>query len=145
VKEQLPQREEWRESVERESGAKVRSGSVERESRAKVRSGKVQQKCGAKVRSKSAERKCDAKVRRGRVERIHPLNQNANKVGNIPSICLMRASAVEADQAHNPEVVGSNPTPATKTKLRGAIMLPFNFGANNRKVNWLNSDQWRLI
>jgi hypothetical protein len=26
-----------------------------------------------------------------------------------------------------PEVVGSNPTPATKTKLRGAVMLPFNF------------------
>ena len=32
---------------------------------------------------------------------------------NIPSICLMRTSAVEADRAHNPEVVGSNPTPAT--------------------------------
>ena len=27
----------------------------------------------------------------------------------------------------NPEVVGSNPTPATKTKIKGAIMLPFNF------------------
>ena len=27
--------------------------------------------------------------------------------------------------ARCPEVVGSNPTPATKTKLRGAIMLPF--------------------
>jgi len=26
------------------------------------------------------------------------------------SICLMRASAIEADRAHNPQVVGSNPT-----------------------------------
>jgi hypothetical protein len=25
------------------------------------------------------------------------------------------------------EVVGSNPTPATKKKTRGAVMLPFNF------------------
>jgi len=32
---------------------------------------------------------------------------------HITSICLMRASAVEGDGAHNPEVVGSNPTPAT--------------------------------
>jgi len=39
---------------------------------------------------------------------------------NIPPICLMRASAVEANRAHNPEVVGSNPTPATKTKLKGS-------------------------
>jgi len=39
----------------------------------------------------------------------------------------MRASAVEADQANNPEVVGSNPPPATKTKLSGAAMLPLGF------------------
>ena len=30
----------------------------------------------------------------------------------------MRASAVEADRVHNPKVVGSNPTPATK-ELKG--------------------------
>ena len=53
---------------------------------------------------------------------------------NIPSICLMRASAVEADRAHNPEVVGSNPTPATKTRPRGAVTLPFSFGDNNLLV-----------
>jgi len=39
----------------------------------------------------------------------------------------MRASAIEADWVHNPEVIGSNPTPATKTKTRGAIKLPFCF------------------
>jgi hypothetical protein len=47
------------------------------------------------------------------------------------SICLIRASALEADWVHNPEVIGSNPAPATKTKQRGAIMLPFNFWDNN--------------
>ena len=44
----------------------------------------------------------------------------------------MRASAVEAARAHNPEVVGSNSTPATKAKTRGAaIKLPSIFGATN--------------
>jgi hypothetical protein len=33
---------------------------------------------------------------------------------NITSLCLMGASAVEADRAHNPKVAGSNPAPATK-------------------------------
>jgi hypothetical protein len=28
--------------------------------------------------------------------------------------------------SRSPEVLGSNPTPTTKTKIRGAIMLPFN-------------------
>jgi hypothetical protein len=32
-----------------------------------------------------------------------------------------------ANRDINSQVVGSNPTPATKTKPRGAIMLPFNF------------------
>jgi hypothetical protein len=31
----------------------------------------------------------------------------------IPAICLMRVSAIEADLAHNSEVIGSNPNPAT--------------------------------
>jgi hypothetical protein len=33
--------------------------------------------------------------------------------------------------SRGPEVVGLNPTPATKTKLRGAVMLPFGFLADN--------------
>ena len=37
------------------------------------------------------------------------------------------ASLVEAGRAQNPKVVGSNPIPATKTKLREAIVLPFLF------------------
>jgi hypothetical protein len=53
-------------------GAKVRSESAVRESRVKVRCESAAQKCGAKERC-------------GRVERIYPLNQNVNKVGNIPS------------------------------------------------------------
>jgi len=32
---------------------------------------------------------------------------------------------VVARRAHNPEVVGSNPTPATKKKTGGALLLPF--------------------
>ena len=35
-----------------------------------------------------------------------------------------RGGAVVARRAHNPKVVGSNPTPATKVSLREAIMLP---------------------
>jgi len=32
---------------------------------------------------------------------------------------------------NNPKVVGSNPTPATKTELREAILLPFIFMRKN--------------
>ena len=45
---------------------------------------------------------------------------------------LYYVSAVVARRAHNPEVVGSNPTPATKTKTGGAATLPFIFRINNR-------------
>jgi hypothetical protein len=40
-----------------------------------------------------------------------------------------RGGAVVARRAHNPKVVGSNPTPATKKDKRQAIYvsLPFNF------------------
>jgi len=37
--------------------------------------------------------------------------------------------------AYGPEVVGSNPTPATKKRTRGAIMLPFDFWGNNLLVS----------
>jgi hypothetical protein len=60
-------------------------------------------------------------------EIVYKLAHRADKA-NFSSVCVMRASAVEPDRAHNPEVAGSNPAPATKTKLRGAMMLPFNFG-----------------
>jgi hypothetical protein len=46
-------------------------------------------------------------------ETVYKLAHRADKA-NFPSNCLMRASAVETNRAHNPEVVGSNPTPATK-------------------------------
>ncbi len=38
-----------------------------------------------------------------------------------------RGRAVVARRAHNPEVVGSNPTPATKTNKWGASSLPIQF------------------
>jgi hypothetical protein len=41
--------------------------------------------------------------------------------------CSTRGRAVVARRAHNPEVVGSNPTPATKTKTRGAADAPLQF------------------
>ena len=62
----------------------------------------------------------------------YKLAHRADKA-NFSSICLMKASAVEDDQAHNPEVVGSNPTPATKTKLKGALSLPFSFWDDDLK------------
>ena len=34
---------------------------------------------------------------------------------------------VEADRVHNPKAVGSNPTPATKTRLRGAANVVLEF------------------
>jgi len=36
--------------------------------------------------------------------------------------------------SRGPEVGGSNPAPATKTKTRGASTLPFNFQDNNLEV-----------
>jgi len=43
----------------------------------------------------------------------------------------MRAAVVKANRANNPEVFGSNPTPATNTKLRGTAMLSFDFWDND--------------
>jgi hypothetical protein len=38
-------------------------------------------------------------------------------------------------QSRGPEVAGSNPAPATKTKTRGALLLPFHCLPNNLGVN----------
>jgi len=40
---------------------------------------------------------------------------------------FLRHGRLTRFQSRSLEVVGSNPTSATKTKLKGAIMLPFNF------------------
>jgi len=39
----------------------------------------------------------------------------------------MRGRAVVARRAHNPEVIGSNPVPATKTKGETQVFLPLFF------------------
>ena len=46
---------------------------------------------------------------------------------NVSSFCSMGALAVEADRAHNPKVVGSNPTPATKENEASQLALAFSF------------------
>jgi len=43
-----------------------------------------------------------------------PQIDRITEILNETSQCAMEASAVEADRANNPKVVGSNPTPATK-------------------------------
>jgi hypothetical protein len=40
-----------------------------------------------------------------------------------PLACLSKSFVIPAAMT---EVVGSNPIPTTKTKLKGAMMLPFN-------------------
>ena len=55
-----------------------------------------------------------------RLETAHKPTHRADEA-NFLAIYLMGTAAVETIRAHNPEVAGSNPTPATKIKTRGAL------------------------